>query len=52
VELQAESARLVLSRIIPVRELISHRLPLDQFREALEIAARPAGDSLKVVILP
>jgi L-iditol 2-dehydrogenase len=52
VELQEESARLVLSRIIPVRELISHRLPLDQFSEALDIAARPAGDSLKVVIMP
>jgi L-iditol 2-dehydrogenase len=52
VELQEESARLVLSRIIPVRDLISHRLPLGQFREGLELAARPTGDSLKVVIMP
>jgi L-iditol 2-dehydrogenase len=52
VELQEECAELVFSRRLPLRELISHRLPLDQFQEALLIAARPTGDSLKVVIRP
>ncbi len=52
VELQEECAELVFSRRLPVRELVSHRFPLEQFKEALAVAARPAGDSLKVVITP
>ncbi len=52
VDLQEESAELVFSRRLPVRELISHRFPLDQIEQALALAARPAGDSLKVVITP
>ena len=47
---QDESAALVFERKLPVRELISHRFPLDQIGEALELAARPADDTLKVVI--
>jgi len=50
IDLQEESARLVFERRLPVRELITHRFPLDQFADALALAARPAGDSLKVVI--
>jgi len=30
--------------------LNSHRFPLDRIGEALELAARPADDTLKVVI--
>jgi len=52
VDLQEASAELVFSRRLPVRELISHRFPLDQIDQALALAARPAGDSLKVVITP
>ncbi len=52
VDLQEESAELVFSRQLPVRELISHRFPLEKIEEALGLAARPAGDSLKVVITP
>lgn len=52
IDLQGESARLVLTRRLPVRELISHRFPLERIEEALSLAARPAGDSLKVVITP
>lgn len=52
VDLQEESAELVFSRRLPVRELVSHRFPLDQIEQALALAARPAGDSLKVVITP
>jgi L-iditol 2-dehydrogenase len=47
---QNESAALVFERRLPVREMISHRFPLDRIAEALELAARPADDTLKVVI--
>ena len=43
---------LVFSRRLPVRDLISHRFPLERFTEALALASHPAGDSLKVVVLP
>lgn len=52
VDLQQEAAELVFSRRLPVRELVTHRFPLDQFDQALAVAARPAGDSLKVVVTP
>lgn len=52
VDLQVESAELVFSRRLSVRELVSHRFPLDQIEQALALAARPAGGSLKVVITP
>jgi L-iditol 2-dehydrogenase len=47
---QSESAALVFERRLPVRELISHRFPLERIAEALELAANPAEDTLKVVI--
>jgi L-iditol 2-dehydrogenase len=47
---QAESAALVFDRCLPVRELVSHRFPLERIAEALELAARPADNTLKVVI--
>ena len=50
VEDQEESAALVFERRLPVRELISHRFPLERIADALELAARPAEDTLKVVI--
>ncbi len=49
-DLQEESARLVFEGRLRVRELITHRFPLDRFEEALALAAHPAPDSLKVVI--
>lgn len=52
IELQAESARLVFSRALPVADLISHRFPLDRIGDALRLAARPDGHSLKVVVAP
>jgi len=52
IELQAESARLVFERRLPVADLVSHRFPLDRIAEALDLAARPDGHSLKVVIAP
>lgn len=50
VEEQPESARLVFKRLLPVRDLISHRFPLESIAEALELAARPTDNTLKVVI--
>jgi L-iditol 2-dehydrogenase len=51
-EEQEESARLVFERRLPVRELITHRFPLERIAEALELAARPTDKTLKVVITP
>ena len=47
---QEESAALVFERRLPVREMISHRFPLERIADALELAARPKEDTLKVVI--
>jgi L-iditol 2-dehydrogenase len=47
---QQESAALVFERRLPVRETISHRFPLDRIADALELAAHPKDDTLKVVI--
>jgi len=48
---QGESADLVFKRRLPVRELISHRFPLEQIAAGLELAGRPADGTLKVVII-
>jgi L-iditol 2-dehydrogenase len=47
---QEEAARLVFDHRLPMRELISHRFSLERIADALELAARPANDTLKVVI--
>jgi L-iditol 2-dehydrogenase len=47
-----EAARLIFTRKLPVEELISHRFSLEDMSRALQLAARPVGDSLKVVIHP
>lgn len=52
IDLQAKAAALVFSGQMQVEPLITHRLPLMQIREALEIAGRPRQGSLKVVIRP
>ena len=52
VDRQQESARLIFSRRLPVRALITHTFSLEDMDRALELAARPVGDSLKVVINP
>jgi L-iditol 2-dehydrogenase len=51
-DLQDESARLIFERVLPVRELISHRFPLSQIEQALSLAAHPSEDSLKVILVP
>ena len=48
---QEESARLVFEQKLPVRELISDRFPLERIADAIELAAHPADNTLKVVII-
>jgi L-iditol 2-dehydrogenase len=52
VDLQDESARLVLSGEMELERLISHRFTLNESVEALHLAAHPQPDSMKVVIQP
>src|SRR5580693_6101429 len=52
VELQKESGRFVMSREMDLVRLISHRFPLTRALEALELAAHPQPDSMKIVIQP
>ncbi len=50
--LQKEVARLVFSRKLDVRKLVSHQLPLEETAAAVALAARPSADSLKIVVCP
>ena len=50
VDIQEAAAELVLSRKLPVMEIVTHRFPLDRIQEALELAARPTAESLKILI--
>jgi len=50
-ELQDEVARLVFSRKLDVRRLITHQFPLAHTAAAVELAAHPTADSLKVVVV-
>ena len=52
VELQEESVRFVMGREMELERLISHRFPLTRGLEALELAAHPQPDSMKIVIQP
>jgi L-iditol 2-dehydrogenase len=52
VDRQEKTADLVFSRRLPVRELTTHRFPLEEMNRALELAAHPVSDSLKVVVQP
>jgi L-iditol 2-dehydrogenase len=47
-----EAARLIFTHQLPVKKLISHCFSLEDMDRALQLAARPVGDSLKVVIHP
>jgi len=47
-----EAAKLIFTRKLPVSKLISHRFSLEDMDQALKLAARPVGNSLKVVIHP
>jgi L-iditol 2-dehydrogenase len=48
--LQSEVARLVFSRRLDVRQLITHTFPLEQTAAAVALAARPTEESLKILV--
>jgi L-iditol 2-dehydrogenase len=48
--IQAEVARLVFSRRLDVRPLISHHFALEQTAAAIALAAQPRHDSLKILV--
>jgi L-iditol 2-dehydrogenase len=52
VDLQEESVRFVFSREMDLQGLISHRFSLQESLKALNLAAHPQADSLKIVIQP
>jgi len=52
IDLQNESVKLVMGREIALEKLISHRFPLEKAVEALDLAAHPQPDSMKIVIQP
>jgi L-iditol 2-dehydrogenase len=50
IDLQEESVRFVMGGEMKLERLISHRFPLAQAAEALELAAHPHPGSMKIVI--
>ena len=52
VDLQEDSAKAVWSDDFPVDDLISHRLPLEELNEGIELARRPTAGSLKMMVYP
>jgi L-iditol 2-dehydrogenase len=50
VDVQDLAARLVFGREVRVRELISHRFPIEETEAAVALAARPAPGVLKVMV--
>jgi L-iditol 2-dehydrogenase len=51
-DLQEESVRFVFSQEMELERLVSHRFPLRASVDALQLAAHPQPDSMKVVIQP
>jgi len=52
VDLQQESIRFVMNREMDLERLVSHRFPLAQSPEALDLAAHPQPSSMKIMIQP
>ena len=52
VDLQSESEQFVLGGEMEMERLISHSFPLQEAVEALQLAAHPKPDSMKIVIQP
>jgi L-iditol 2-dehydrogenase len=52
VDLQEESVRFVMSREMDLEHLVSHRFPLSESVQALDLAAHPKPSSLKILIQP
>ncbi len=52
VDLQKQSVQFVFSRELDLTRIITHRFPLSEAVEALQLAAHPSADSLKIVVQP
>ncbi|MGI8741459.1 MAG: alcohol dehydrogenase catalytic domain-containing protein [Bryobacteraceae bacterium] len=52
VDLQKASAKLVFDGELPLDNLISHRVPLDQIRAGIDLALHPEPKSLKIIVQP
>ena len=52
VDLQEQSVRFVMNREMDLERLVSHRFPLPQSPQALDLAAHPQPSSMKIVIQP
>jgi len=50
VDIQDPAAELVLHKKLPVMEIVTHRFPLARIQEALDLAARPTEESLKILV--
>jgi len=50
VDIQESAAALVLGKKLPVMDIVTHRFPLARIQEALELAAHPTEESLKILI--
>src|SRR5882762_8896930 len=50
VDIQENAAALVLQKKLPVMDIVTHRFPLGRIQDALELAARPTAQSLKILI--
>ena len=52
VDLQEESVRFVMNREMDLERLVSHRFPLSESPQALDLAAHPKPSSMKIMIQP
>jgi len=52
VDLQQDSVHFVMNREMDLEKLVSHRFPLTQSAQALQLAAHPQPSSMKIVIQP
>ena len=52
IDLQDESVHFVMDREMDLERLISHRFPLSESTQALDLAAHPQPSSMKIVIQP
>jgi L-iditol 2-dehydrogenase len=52
VDLQDESVRFVMNRVMDLERLVSHRFLLSESPQALDLAAHPQPSSMKIMIQP
>jgi L-iditol 2-dehydrogenase len=52
VDLQEEAVRFVMNREMDLERLVSHRFPLSESPQALDLAAHPKPSSMKILIQP